>query len=102
MGFLAQAGGAQMVIDEAQRAPELVLASKATVDRDRLVAGAVLYAGQHSYRMEPWLWALRFPNSGACTETRTGKRGRADVVGICPNRDHRWPGRHRVVPQRVV
>ncbi|MDO5676813.1 MAG: DUF4143 domain-containing protein [Propionibacteriaceae bacterium] len=34
-GFVAQAGSRTLVIDEAQRAPELVLALKESVDRDR-------------------------------------------------------------------
>lgn len=49
-GFLAQAGDAQMVIDEAQRAPELVLALKAAVDRDRAPGRFVLTGSADLFR----------------------------------------------------
>jgi len=69
-GFLAQAGGRLLVIDEVQRFPELTLAVKTAIDRDRQ-PGRFIMTGSSS------LWRVR-----GLADSLAGRTGRLNLYGF--------------------
>lgn len=69
-GFIAQAGERQMVIDEIQRMPELTLAVKASIDRDRRPGRFILTGSSSLLRVR------------GTADSLAGRVGRLSLYGL--------------------
>lgn len=85
--LIEQAGDGALVIDELQRAPELLLTIKASIDRDRRPGRFVLTGSSNLLRLS------RTPDSLA---------GRAVTVGLRGFSQGEWSGRNDDIVSRIV